>query len=651
MTLPQQTDASATRNRGPLPGFLTTTDVARLLNVKRQRVHQLVDEGVLQPPYLVGRERVWSADDIQLDLAERIGDPERLPLPCWETIAVPTPPLGLAIDEVADIPLALQTSETRQVHVRIWRGPAGGRMRTVIVVGALRESRGTLRLCAEVTAAQVAARHLRAEEARTAWWFNLWPRGAAWSPRTDEAQLEYVSFRLPRARRARGGLLEAVMRRGAGAVWSGEFGTPIWRPVDRGALTRALGREPEIDYPPGNYTAAVVRQLAAGVRPVRQEDIDPAHLAPALRRLTVLRGYAAALQAEPPPGPRRALALLAAADGHEAARCAEALRVGARLLAPAAAEILERYEQAQAAAESDPGAHLVQRRWYVPTGEERQVLTETLQPSAAVADREGEVLADLSPAAVTRALARLRAVHRRVANAVHTGAEGADRALAEALEAAEQQLVSARHLLDPAAVDDPDPEPVVIAPYGAAEESYLTTVGWYGPKPEHRLRADRLRDYLWERDREAARLGYDAFGRLVWQHTEGRVLVVERPRALPSERYPDEAELLATAGAGTVFVRLPDGRVDILPTDPRTGGSAYLEWGARPQADIHDLCRAVAFAVLDHPEPGGPLGWVARPDTIREHIERLLTSTPQQQPLHLTVGAVRGTESAPANAE
>lgn len=329
----------------------------------------------------------------------------------------------------------------------------------------------------------------------------------------------------------------------------------MWQTLDRTALERVLGTEADLDYPPGTYTAAVVTALVQGRRPA-VIDFDPARLAPLLRQITRLHAYRSALLAAAYTRTSLpALALLAGSGHHEAARAAEALGIAVRVLVPDALVAIEDYGLLNATA--DPGAHLVQRRFPRPSAAEQHLLDSYAQmPDSG-----------LSAGAVHRALTVVRTLADKLLDQAATGGPHADADLADAAAAAVPQLVSARHLLDPALIDDPGPTLQVITEPGAAEQAYLATVSWWGPADGDAHRAEALRGHLWEKDLDGLRTGYDPFNRLVLHSTSTGAL--ERPRALPATPYPDGATLLATPSAMSCFVQLPDGRCDILPTDPR----------------------------------------------------------------------------------
>lgn len=606
-----------------------STRLAKRLGVTRQRVDQLVESGQLpQPVGRFGRNRLWPEEAIELALAGSDPSTGRQPTPDWDRAAPPHIPLRLDVDDVLTVPCISLGSPPR-VHVRIWRGHAAGAQRTVVLYGAIAESNGIIVNYAEDVARAIAAAHLTLGEARNAWYFSFWPRGF---PRR-EFGISYVSFAFPRAATTAtgiGALLDSLRRRGSADAWSGEFEKPVWQPVRRTHLARILGTEPDLDYPPGTYTAAVVAQLANGHRPATVE-FDPRELRHQLRRVNCLHAYADALLGGDTSRPGLPALDLLAAPGHDAAaRTAEALGIAVRVLAPATMTAAEEYRLQSEAA--DPGAGLVERHFFRPEPSDSDLLARYTTHR------------DLTSGAVHRALTTVRTLAAVLADQVATGGHGAHPDLADALAAAEPELVSVRHLLDPTAIDDPGPAPAVISRTGEAEQAYLATVSWWGPADGDAHRAAELRGHLWEKDLDGLRTGYDPYGRLVLHNPTTGTLALERPRALPTTAYPDAAEITATPQNMAAFVRLPDGRCDILPTDPRHFHTD-ITWGyggAGP--DI--LARALSFAVLPHTDPEHPLTLEDRPQATRDYLLGLATAHPRSEPLTLNVRALRNGQPA-----
>jgi len=596
--------------------------IAKRLGVSRQRVDTLVENGRLpQPVGRSGRTRLWRAADVELALAGSDPSTGRLPTPNWDTVAAPEIPLHLDVDEVLTVP-GVWWDEPPRVHVRIWRGPAAGAGRTVVLYGALVESHGIIVNYAETVARAIAAKHLSVGEARNAWYFGFWPRGF---PR-PELQIHYVSFAFPRAH---GGsaLLDTLLRRGSRDAWNGEFDTPVWQNITPAQLSRTLGTAPDLDFPPGTYTAAVVTELARGHRPAVL-DYDPHGLKARLHRITRLHAYRQALLAGAGTRPGLPALGLMTADGHAAAaRTAEALGIALRALVPDAIVATEDYRLLTDT--EDPGTPLVERRFYRPGPAESDLLTRYTQ----MPDR------DLSTGAVHRALTSVRSLTHALADQAHTHGEHTDPDLAQALETAEPELVSIRHLLDPTLIDDPGPAPHAITHCGEAEQAYLATISWWGPAAGDAHRDAALRGHLWEKDLDGVRTGYDPFGRMVLHNPTTGTLAVERPRTLPTTLYPDDAEVAATPHSMTAFVLLPDGRCDILPTDPRYSCDD-ITWGYGGTGP-ESFARALSFAVLPHPDPEHPLTLEDRAPGTDTHLLDLTGSLPQHEPLRLRVDTLR----------
>ncbi|MFI0596642.1 helix-turn-helix transcriptional regulator [Streptomyces griseus] len=610
-----------------LDELFTSPQIAKRLGVTRQAVDQMVERGELPEPVgRSGRTRFWSAADIELALAGSDPATGRPATPRWDTVTAPEVPLRLEVDEVLTVP-GLFAVTAPQVHVRIWRGPIGGTRRTVVLYGAIAESHGIIVNYAESIARTIAARHLSVGEARTAWWFSLWPRGFP----QPELKVQYVSFAFPRS--SGGGLLDTLLRRGSKDAWTGEFEQPVWQTVTPDTLARILGTTPDLDYPPGTYTAAVVRDLAQGRRPARV-DYDPNNLEAALREITALHVYRCALLA----GTRSQSTLpaleLLTSEGtvHDGARLAEVFGIAVQALLPSALIAAEQYDTQQAT--EDRGAHLVERYFYEPSTAERDLLDRY---EALPGNRE------LTAGAVQRALHLLRDLHGTLAARAEAQASDSDPQLTAAVATAIPELVSIQHLLDPALVDDPGPSPQFIGELGDAETAYLATISWWGPAQDDAHRDAALRGHMWTKDLAGARSGYDPFGRLVLHNPTTGTLVVERPRALPATPYPDDAVILGSPGAMTAFVLLPDGRCDILATDPRHHYED-ITWGYDGSGP-ETFSRALSFAVLAHPDPQRPLTLEDRP---AETAERLLTATSQgpaqHEPFTLPLDALRGTK-------
>ncbi len=605
-----------------LDELYTSPQIAKRLGVTRQRVDQLVDTGQLpQPLGKSGNTRLWRASDIELALAGNDPANGRLATPNWEKLPVPTAPLRLDVDAVLTIPGAWIADPPR-VHVRIWRGPVAGTRRTVVLYGALTESHGIIVNFAETVARSIAARYLSVGEARSAWWFDFWPRGF---PRR-ELSIDYVSFAFPRAGGS-GGLLDALLRRGNRDAWTGEFEQPVWQKIERTDFTRVLGSEPDLDYPPGTYTVAVVTALAAGQRPA-VIDFDPRQLRTQLRHLTSLHDYRQALLAGADERPGLPALALLAADGHaESARTAEALGIAVRVLVPEALVAVKEYQHLSTS--EDTGSDLVERQFHQVTPAESDLLTRY----AELPDNE------LSAGAIYRALTTVRTLTSALSDQAETDGEHADPVLLEALSAAQPELVSVRHLLDPTLIDDPGPSPHAVSTLGDAENAYLATISWWGPAGGDAHRKAALLGHVWEKERGELRTGYDPYGRMVLHNPSSGVLALERPRALPSTPYPDNAEILATPDNMTAFVLLPDGRCDILPTDPRYTYDD-ITWGYGGTGP-GVFAQALAFAVLPHPDPERPLTLHDRPEHTRTAMLEITEDVSQHDPFQISVATLR----------
>jgi WD40 repeat protein len=195
----------------------------------------------------------------------------------------------------------------------------------------------------------------------------------------------------------------------------------------------------------------------------------------------------------------------------------------------------------------------------------------------------------------------------------------------------------------------PKPRLDAIWSLGEAETVYLATVSWREPAPgDERRAADLLRRMnaaFADADAyaEALRVGYDRFGRMVLQNWRTGAAVVEQPTSPPSERYPDSAELIGSShdmGGVVVLVRLPDGRCDLLPADPRndTRGFTWGYGGTGP----HALIDALAYALFDHRDPRYPARIHDRPQKMQTVLTQIVTEQLKyDEPLRLSVGQLR----------
>jgi hypothetical protein len=180
-------------------------------------------------------------------------------------------------------------------------------------------------------------------------------------------------------------------------------------------------------------------------------------------------------------------------------------------------------------------------------------------------------------------LALREGIARRKAASVVAATDGE----AGTLERAEEVLHFHTRMCDPEfrAHDHP---PYAVTDWidvrGDADLKYLATVAWLGPKTEDQDRATALISHLLE-DQRPGRAGYDPFGRLVVCSNNAAHYVVEWPLKVPDESYPDGAVVIASndtgrSGGRAVYVQLPDGRLDLLPANPDSGGPyPGFAWG------------------------------------------------------------------------
>jgi hypothetical protein len=177
----------------------------------------------------------------------------------------------------------------------------------------------------------------------------------------------------------------------------------------------------------------------------------------------------------------------------------------------------------------------------------------------------------------------------------------------QALRRAEGRITWWAHITDPygfRADDHPPTMPSqILDVLGEPDHAYLATVDWRQPREgdEPRLGrlADKVHSYFLDRTRHPPEelSGYDPFGRLVLRlpddsaylrHRGDSAFLVEWPLKLPAEPYPDDALIVGcdspdraeSTGARPVYIRLPDGRMDLLPIDPSHSYSVPpFKWG------------------------------------------------------------------------
>ncbi|MFC4115128.1 hypothetical protein [Nonomuraea zeae] len=197
--------------------------------------------------------------------------------------------------------------------------------------------------------------------------------------------------------------------------------------------------------------------------------------------------------------------------------------------------------------------------------------------------------------------------------------------------------------------EDPGPEFAVslaVPALGAADFDFLATVRWRGTGLEAAAEFfpegfDRCTLRLHEQARPVVEHGRDPYGRRVLRWTAGKTFfVVEWPLRHGGSPHPDEANIIAvtkpqSSGGRPVYVRLPDGTHDLLPSPCVTDNPPFT-WGYGGTGPSR-LESAIVRACLgdEKPDPEG-----------KRWLERLITDhPPQPRPVRtellLNVGEVR----------
>ncbi|WP_341258137.1 hypothetical protein [Gordonia malaquae] len=267
---------------------MTADQVAQRLRITPTRVRQLVHERKLAAPMaLSDRVHVWWPVDVEAARALLAGQVLSVRA---DLLDDPTGPLERMADHLVRYPNRF--GEPAVVHVRIWRGDAPEGHRTVVLLGALRESLG-LHNCIEDVVTIVSDRFLRGR-AEDAVWMECHPDQHA-KFRVTNLLLEYPAP--ADAAKATGSRLSQFLpvpfgSRGDDKNDARPRPEARWRPSEYAAIERVVGSPIEA-YPSSAYTADTVERWQSE-RSMVDYTYDPYGLTDAASALTVLAEVASA---------------------------------------------------------------------------------------------------------------------------------------------------------------------------------------------------------------------------------------------------------------------------------------------------------------------------------------------------------------------
>lgn len=499
----------------------------------------------------------------------------RLPVPMYADLPPLPAPLPRVLDTVAQLPAGRLLSVPTPVHVRVFDGElpetAGGGHRTVVLLGRPDDAALIPHALPELLAAHLLqAGLLTTDQARRALWFSLVPGRDLCDLELRDGQVRhttrvtYIGWAInaapaEQASPAPHGELPTLARAhhrltALAGLWADRSPAPPRLPIsDPVTLTAdladvdALVGRPIERYPHGTYTTAVITRYAAGERPVRL-DHDPENLAADLTHLPVLAGAAA----DPHTTPGQAAVYAAAA--HWLADIAQGyLSFG--YLDPA----------------RDPeGRDVVDRRMPTPSDQAEKLIAELL-----AAEQRPYGIGVLVRDAMAVGSAAAAAAAQAAPTSDGTDDEGIRLAAALAHTAGrisahyqhQAGYYAAEHRELPVRVPAPASTAEVSGSDEAADAtSYLATVSWWGPRPEHRDHAVVLEGLFFDHEHTTGvRYGYDPFGRLVVHCPAAAAFAVAWP--LTNDNAAAPGGLALPNPHDLRFVRLPDRRVNLQPMD------------------------------------------------------------------------------------
>jgi hypothetical protein len=536
----------------PPSELVNATEVARRLGLSGERVRQLAAAGTLPPAVgRVGRNNVWRWDDVQ-DWAVAVGrleadpnSPLRVRPTIW-TIPHPKEPLINTVDDI----LSWGRGGNSLAHIRVWEPSSPGRSATVLL-GSLEDSGGRS-ITNDIEGAVDAVYSRWPEVGSHSDWFEYWPGRDSVPLGTFSA----VTFETT----------DRGLPSGSKGSRRMQVASPRWYRISRSQFERFVG-QPVDCYQEGTYTSTNIRARRPGQR--LEVPWDPYGLRHDLRCFSIIaqsadlpsatKGFCASILA----GGLAAGLSEIRKDIQEQPESSAAVKV-----APAKVDDIDRLPRdydAERALSEDINASLSHlfliREWLQEHDDQSAML---LLPGP------------LGLAWPERFMA------------------GAQRADDDPPSEDSASIVTAMRRVDFAASwrlwrdvpgfrerDHPLFRPSVHLPSeGAMHTRYLETIAWWGPRPEHQLRARQLEARLREEECPA-QFGYDPWGRLICRSVARDQFVVEWPTEQPGYELTDDLHIVADnhPQSRAVFIELPDNRLDLLPAEPQDSVVPEFTWG------------------------------------------------------------------------
>lgn len=571
--------------------FVTAADVGRRLGVSPERIRQLAREGHLPDPVgRAGRNTLWAWETIA-DWATATG---RLERPDRPSTQVWTPRRGKRQRFRRAIECVLEWGRGSTVHVRIWN-PLDSRLRPVVLLGELDDNPWqSVTNGIEVAAMTVAAQLLGAD-GLYADWYEYRPDST--SSNHEFHALTFTVVPLSKVGSKRNGLSRRA-RQTAGMLQA-QFTNPQWSDISREDLENLVGEVIEV-YPRGAYTRASVNRRA--IEGTFEIDWDPEKL-----RLDIEAAKWLLRFSEYDLVPMTAQVVCALHTRNHAERSRKNTKHAAQQHRDLAVELIPYAPSPQDVAMIEVALGVDRPELEAELGDPHQLERHQQRLRAWLSTRGSDrdrLLLVQGPAG----LAWLDAWE--VGVDVDESEPGPSTSFAEAVRHSDECLTILLSKDHPYVLETDFP---LTGPSdyfdatGKWAEKYLATVSWWGPRDEDDLREARLRVQL-ERDAEYTS-GYDPWGRLVLRTKDA--FVVEWPVGSTVSSLPDEVEVVAdqsSSGGSPVFLRLPDGRLDLLPApvDERSGVSYTWGYGG---GGPFALTRALHQLVLPHVQQSRGVTW------------------------------------------